>query len=243
MHHVAVRENYLDLRERALAERLHGRRSVVSADAEYVSFGESEGFVFSPSSGLVPVTVRDQYYRVEGSFTFRPLRFITEFTSRAGVLRGQAPVPLATADQASGAFDVGLDYIAQSIRVRIVDALHVDVEGLTGLTEEAFRLGVLTRLLIGDPYGSKLVLGAQGIQGFGYRFWSRVDIVASDRLMVSPIVEATNFPHADAYGVRLLTELAFDVGSGVGIVAGGGYQARQATSGGPSGTLSLRYSF
>lgn len=240
MHHVAIRENYLDLREQALAQRLHGRRAVVSADAEYVSFGESEGLLYPPGSAVVPTTVRDQYYRVEGSFTYRPLRFITEFSSRVGVLRGQSPVPLATG---TGAFDVGLDYIAQSVRVRIVDALHVDVEGLTGLTEEAFRLGALSRLLIGDPYGSKLVLGVQGIQGFGYRFWSRVDIVASDRLMVSPIVEATNFPHADAYGVRLLGELAFDVGSGVGVVAGGGYQARQATSGGPSGSLSMRYSF
>jgi hypothetical protein len=186
------------------------------------------------------MTVKDHYYRVEGSFTYRPLRFVTEFTSRVGVLRGQSPVPWATVH--SG-FDVGLDYIAQSIRFRITDAFHADVEGLTGLTEEAFRLGALSRLLIGDPYGSKLVLGMQGVQGFGWRFWSRVDIAASDRLLVSPVVEATNWPHAETYGVRLLTEIAFDAGAGVGVVAGGGYQARRSTSGGPSGALSLRYSF
>jgi hypothetical protein len=138
---------------------------------------------------------------------------------------------------------VGLDYIAQSVRFRIVDPLHVDVEGLTGLTEEGFRLGALTRLLIGDPYGSKLVLGVQGIREFGVRFWSRVDISAHDRLLVSPVIEATNWPHADAYGVRLSMELAFDAGAGVGVVLGGGYQARQSTSGGPSGGLALRYSF
>jgi len=240
MHRVAVRENYLDLRERALAERLFGRRSVVSAEAEYVSFGSSDGFLYLPNAGFESMTVKDHYYRVEGSFTYRPLRFVTEFSSRVGVLRGESPVPWATAD--SG-FDVGLDYIAQSVRFRITDAFHADVEGLTGLTEEAFRLGALSRLLIGDPYGSKLVLGVQGVQGFGLRFWSRVDIAASDRLLVSPVVEATNWPHAEAFGVRLLTEVAFDVGAGVGVVAGGGYQARQSTSGGPSGALSVRYSF
>jgi hypothetical protein len=243
MHHVAVAENYLDLRERALAERLGGKRSVVAAEAEYVSFGESEGIVLAPSGALESRTVHDQYYRVEGSFTYRPLRFITEFASRVGVLRGQSPVPLALAERGDGAFDVGLDYIAQSVRFRIVDPLHVDVEGLTGITEEGFRLGLLSRLLIGDPYGSKLVLGAQGIQGFGARFWSRVDIRANDRLIVSPIIEATNWPHADAYGVRLLAEIAYDVGAGVGVVATGGYQARRSTSGGPSGALSLRYAF
>lgn len=243
MHQVAVGENYLDLREQALGARLSGRRSVISTEAEYVSFGESEGFLYSPSGGLESRTLQDQYYRVEGSFTYRPLRFVTEFSSRVGVLRGQSPVPWASADRGTGAFDVGLDYIAQSVRLRIVDPLHVDVEGLTGLTEEGFRLGALSRILIGDPYGSKLVIGVQGIQGFGVRFWSRVDISAHERLLVSPVIEATNWPHADAYGVRLSMELAFEVGAGVGLVVGGGYQARQSTSGGPSAGLALRYSF
>jgi hypothetical protein len=160
-----------------------------------------------------------------------------------GALRGQAPAASASSARGGDIFAVGLDYIATTVRVRFSDGFHADLEGLTGLTEERFRLGALARLLIGDPYGSKLVLGAQGIDGFGVRFWSRVDITATERLMVSPVIEATNWPHADAYGVRLLLELGFDLGSGVGVVAGGGYQARQATSGGASGNVSLRYSF
>jgi hypothetical protein len=243
MQRVAVAEDYLDLRKDALLQRLHGRRTVVSAEAEYVSFGNSEGRLFDPNTGTELATVPDRYYRIEGAFAYRFLGAVTEFGSRMGVLRGQAPSPYASTVRGNDAFDVGLDYIAPSVRLRLTDGFHVDLEGLTGLTEERFRVGALSRLLIGDPYGSKLVLGVQGIDGFGVRFWSRVDITANQALTVSPIIEATNWPHADAYGVRLLLELAFDLGSGAGVVVGGGYQARQATSGGASGTLSLRYAF
>lgn len=243
MHRIAVAEDYLDLREAALAKRISGRRSVVSAEAEFVSFGQSTGFVSSSASGIRAATLSDQYYRAEAAYTFRPLKVVTEFSARLGVLRGQSPVPFGTAPGDHGMFDVGLDYIAPSVRLRLTDDIHADLEFLTGLTEERFRVGALSRLLIGDPYGSKLVLGVQGIDGFGMRFWSRVDIAANDRLMVSPVIEATNFPHADAYGVRLLLEVAVDLGSGFAAVAGGGYQARQATSGGPSAELAFRYAF
>jgi hypothetical protein len=171
------------------------------------------------------------------------LQFITEFSVRIGALRGEAPAPGAVTARGAEALNVGLDYMAPSVRLRATDGFHVDLEGLTGLTEEQFRVGALTRLLIGDPYGSKLVLGMQGIQGFGARFWTQVDITATSWLLVSPVIEATNWPHADAYGVRLLLDLTMDLGSGLSAVVGGGYQARQATSGGPSGNLALRSSF
>jgi hypothetical protein len=50
-------------------------------------------------------------------------------------------------------------------------------------------------------------------------------------------------PHADAYGVRLIGEAAYDVGSGFTVAVRGGYQAREATSGGPSGGLRLGWAF
>ncbi len=86
MHRVEVPEDLMDVRERALAERLGGRRSVFAASAEYVSFGKSQ-----TSDGG---NINDNYYRVEGSYTYRPLRTVTEFSLKIGVVRGRSPVPI-----------------------------------------------------------------------------------------------------------------------------------------------------
>ena len=103
-------------------------------------------------------------------------------------------------------------------------------------------------MLIGDPYGSKLTLGFESIQGFGSRIYSRVDIAARRNLTVSPIVEITDAVRLtevsqNKFGVRLLTEARFAVGSGFAISALAGYQARMAASGGPTLGLSASYAF
>jgi hypothetical protein len=236
MHRVAVATDYLDLREQALLSRVHGRRSVSEVRVDYASFGTSRAF--TADTGFR--SVQDRFYRVEAAYTFRPLRVVTEFTVKLGVLRGTSPAPAANT---SGDLDVGLNYTAPSVRLRLVDWLHVDLEGLTSVTEKGFELGGATQLVVGDPYGSKVLAGAQSLHGFGSRFWSRVDIPAGQRLVLSPIVEATNWPHADQYGVRLLFEVAVDLASGLGATVGGGYQARESTSGGPSAAIGVRYAF
>jgi hypothetical protein len=57
------------------------------------------------------------------------------------------------------------------------------------------------------------------------------------------MVEVTNMPHADRYGVRLLSELSFQLGGGLQAAARLGYQARDADSGGLSGGASVSYAF
>lgn len=232
-HDVAITDDYNDLWERAMDTRLDHRRSVASMLAEYVSFGGSDVI---PAGATNPVSVSDYYYRVEGGFTYRPLRILTEFTVRLGVLRGNAP----TRD---GETAVGINYTAPSVRFRLADICYADIEGLAGVTEVGFELGGGGQILVGDPLGSKVAVGLESINEFGLRIWSRVDIAATERFTVSPIVEATNLPHADDYGVRLLLELAANVGAGFNVTLNGGYEARQATSGGPSGALKLSYAF
>jgi len=114
---------------------------------------------------------------------------------------------------------------------------------LTSVTETGFSVGTGAAVLIGDPYASKLTLGFESIQVFGTRFWSRMDISASDRINVAPIIEVTNMPHADNYGVRLLGELTGQLGQGFSASLRGGYQARVSTGGGPSAGGSLSYAF
>jgi hypothetical protein len=62
-------------------------------------------------------------------------------------------------------------------------------------------------------------------------------------LIIAPIVEVTNMPHADRFGVRLLTEARFDVGQGFTLGVLGGHQARVASSGGPALGVSAACSF
>ncbi|HMJ54469.1 MAG TPA: hypothetical protein VK540_20445 [Polyangiaceae bacterium] len=214
-------------RERAAAERLGGRRSVVTTSAEYVVFGqrrEVEGRV-----------VADRYWRTEAAYTYRPLRSVAEFGIRAGVVRGPNPDPDPKKP------DLGLNYGAPSVRFRLGDIWHLEGEFLSSVTEVGFSVGTGAALLIGDPYGSKLTLGFETIQVFGTRLYSRMDIAARRDLVISPIVEVTDMPHADRFGVRLLTEARFDAGKGFGVGFVGGYQARVATSGGP--TIGLRGSY
>jgi hypothetical protein len=225
MQEVEVPGDLEDGRERALSERLGDRRSVVATSAEYVVFGARGE----------PGAETDRYWRTEAGYTYRPLRRIVEFGIRAGVVRGPNPDPSKP--------DLGLNYGAPSLRVRLGDIWHVDGEFLTSVTEVGFSVGAGAALLIGDPYGSKLTLGFESIQVFGTRMYSRMDIAARRGLVIAPIVEVTNMPHADRFGVRLLTEARFDAGQGFTFGVLGGYQARVASSGGPALGLNAAYAF
>ena len=246
-HQLQVPEDLMDLREAALSQRLGGRRSVFSTSAESVSFGKSVAEVRDPNTGAVTSqSVSDRYFRIEGAYTYRPLQVVTEFSVRIGVVRGKAPVPLR--DPLPGVpeserFDVGLNYGAPRVRLRGNDAIHFDAELLTSVSEVGFALGGGGAILIGDPYGSKLTLGFETIETFGTRFFSRVDVVATAGVIVAPIVEVSNMPSAERYGVRLLGEVAVDLGSGFSVAGRGGYQARNAESGGASFGGTLSYAF
>jgi hypothetical protein len=245
MHRVHVRDDLDDARERALATRLAERRSMFFTSAEYVDFGTSEAE--TQENGVVrTLAVQDRYFRVEGGYAYRPLRLVTEFSLRLGVVRGESPVPLgapAPGQSEEDRFKVGLNYGAPTVRFRLHDMVHAEGEFLTSVTEVGFSVGAGAALLFGDPYGSKLTLGVEGIEVFGVRFFSRMDIVATPSFTVAPIVEVTNMPHADQYGVRLLGEIEWAVGGGFSAAARGGYQARLFTAGGPSAGLTLRYAF
>lgn len=243
-HRVSVPEALMDARERALHQRLGGRRSVFSASGDYVDFGTSQAETLDAQGMLQTQDIRDRYFRLEGGYTYRPLRLVTEFSLRAGVVRGKSPVPTEDSTaEGRDPFAVGLNYGAPSVRLRLADVCHLELEFLTSVTEQGFSLGVGSAILIGDPYGGKLTLGFESIKTFGTRFWSRMDIPASRRLTVSPIIEIADTPHANNFGVRLLSELGVDLGSGFGVAARGGYQARLFTEGGVSGGGTLSYAF
>jgi hypothetical protein len=245
-HHVTVLDSPEDRREAALLARLHGRRSVVQTSGEYASFGTTTATVPAAASpgSVVGATqtrqVADQFYRVEGSYTYRLLGTVSEFGIRAGTVRGQS---LVRGESDPSKYEVGLNYGAPRIRLRAEDWLHVEGELLTSVTEVGFSVGGGGAVLLGDPYGSKLVLGLEGIQVFGARGYTRLDLVASSRLVLAPIIEVTTMPHADVAGVRLLGEAAIDLGAGLRVDVRGGYQARRFDQGGPTLGGGLAYAF
>ncbi|HEY4159223.1 MAG TPA: hypothetical protein VGM29_14040 [Polyangiaceae bacterium] len=244
---VDVPEDLMDARERAMLERLGGRRSVFAASGDYVDFGHTLADRLDPNGLVTRTSVHDNFYRVEGSFTYRPLRVVTEFSLRIGVVRGNSPVPLddSQAPGKTGAdrFKVGLNYGAPTVRFRLSDICHLEGEFLTSVTETGFSVGTGGALLIGDPYGTKLTLGFESIQVFGTRFWSRMDIEAGTRVTIAPVIEVTNMPHAADYGVRLIGEISGDLGAGFRTSVRGGYQARRFTDGGPSAGATVGYAF
>ena len=250
-HHVVVLDSPEDRREAALLARLHGRRSVVQSSGEYASFGSSTATIPAPTApaGTAPGvpaaapqsrTVADQFYRVEGSYTYRLLGTVSEFGIRAGVVRGQS---LVRGETDPSKYEVGLNYGAPRIRVRAEDWLHFEGELLTSVTEVGFAVGGGGAVLLGDAYGSKLVLGFEGIQVFGARGYSRLDLVANSRLVVAPMIEVTTMPHAEVAGVRLLGEAGVDVGAGLRLDVRAGYQARSFNQGGPALGGGLAYAF
>ncbi len=245
-HHVTVLDSPEDRREAALLTRLHGRRSVVQTSGEYASFGTTTATVPAapPGSGLAtPAETRrvpDQFYRVEGSYTYRLLGTVSEFGIRAGVVRGQS---LVRGESDPSKYEVGLNYGAPRIRLRAEDWLHIEGELLTSVTEVGFAVGGGGAVLLGDPYGSKLAFGLEGIQVFGVRGYTRLDLVATSRLSVAPIIEVTTMPHADVAGVRLLGEAGIDMGAGLRLDVKAGYQARRFDQGGPTLGGGLAYAF
>lgn len=254
MHPVTVIEDITDTRERALLARLGGRRSIITIGGEYVGFGENEGTQAIPCGAnqttcaageqVIPI-VNENFYRIDAGYTYRSLRTVSEFGFRLGVLRGRSLKPLSTyqADQ----YEVGLNFGAARVRFRILDLWQVEGELLTSITELGFSSGFNLATHIGDPYGTKLILGFErlGLTGvtFGNRVYSRIDIVAGSRLLVSPIVEITDMPNARTFGVRLIGEVSIKIAGGFSAQVRGGYQARRFDSGGPGLGGSLSYSF
>lgn len=216
-HRVTVLDSAEDAREGTLLRRLDNRRSVVDGGGELASFGSKH----------------DRFVRTEASYTYRMLGFISELGMRAGVVRGDSPTKGA----------VGSNYGAPRIQVRLADVLHVEGELLVSVTEVGFSNGGGGAIVLGDAYGSNLKLGFEGVQVFGVRGYTQLDLVANRWLTLAPTIEVTNMPHADAVGVRLLGDARIDLGRGFHTSLRGGYQARSFASGGPTLGAGLGYAF
>jgi hypothetical protein len=255
MQPVEVMDDRMDQRERAAFTRLGSRRSVVTATGEYVRFGTTtaaQAIPCAPNQEGCPAgaprvpSVDDQFWRVELGYTYRPLRYVAEFGIRLGVVRGTSLVPLDQLDVSK--YSVGLNYGAPSVRFRLLDLWHVELEGVASISEVGFSVGGGVQNIIGDPYGTRLTIGWESIgvtsaTYFGTRLWTRLDIAVRDGFSVAPVVEVTDMPHAQAFGVRLYGDATMLLHNGLGVGVRAGYQARKSDSGGVGLGSTVSYSF
>jgi hypothetical protein len=191
LHPVLVHDDPTDERERWLLDRLGGRRSVVSATGELVRFGTTVGKFALPcaanqedcpvGSTRVP-TVDDQYWRVDASYTYRPLRTVSEFGFRLGVVRGRSLVDLSGVRRPTR-YDVGLNYAGANVRFRLADILHADLE----VHRQRDRGRLLDRARA--PPSSSAIRSASSSRSGGRRSASRtrpISARASTRASISP---------------------------------------------------------
>jgi hypothetical protein len=231
---VLVIDDHMDVRERAAYRRLGLRRSVVTATGEYASFGTSCGGSSTCAPAQTPSN--DYFWRAEAGYTYRPLRTVSEFGIKIGVVRGDA-----------GKGTVGINYAEPWVRFRMADAWHVEFAVITSVTEIGFSVGGGTALIMGDPHGTRLTLGAEEVgfssSYFGSRMYARLDVLVKEGITVGPAIEVTDMPHAASFGVRLLGDASVALPRGFAIGVRAGYQARRSVSGGVALGGTLSYAF
>lgn len=255
---VVVREDAADVREQWLLDRVDKRRSLVTATGEFVRFGYefqdplpcgAGEKACAPGTTYKP-TVDDQYWRVDASYTYRPMRAVAEFGFRLGVVRGTRPLsehPPATYQAKN--YEVGLNYAGANVRFRLASIFHIDLDVLGSVTEIGFSAGGGSAFIFGDPLGIRYTLGWQMIGWptdptyFGTRFYTRLDLPVGDRFTLAPSIEVTDMPHAERFGVRLLADGLIGLGHGFAIGVRGGYQARVSRSGGPTVGATVQLGF
>jgi hypothetical protein len=234
MQTVLVIDDHMDVRERAAFKRLGSRRSVVAATGEYASFGSSCRGSSTCAPGQTPAS--DYFWRAEAGYTYRPMRTVSEFGIKIGVVRGD-----------SGKGTVGINYAEPWVRFRMADAWHIELAVITSVTEIGFSVGGGTALIMGDPYGTRLTLGAEEVgfssSYFGSRMYARLDILVKEGITVGPAIEVTDMPHAASFGVRLLGDASIRLPRGFALGARAGYQARRSISGGVALGGTLSYAF
>ncbi|MFO0586320.1 MAG: hypothetical protein U0441_02210 [Polyangiaceae bacterium] len=257
LHPVVVIPDAAAERESALLARYDGRRSLVSATGEFVRFGYdvlpalpcgakqsacTQGESYKP-------TVDDQYWRVEGSYTYRPLHVVEQFGFRVGVMRGTRPIYTnRPTEYTAKAYEVGVNYAGAEVRFRAASILHFDLSTLGSVTEVGFSFGAGAAVMLGDPLGTRFTFGWQTIgvtqeTYFGTRFYVRLDLPVTRRFELGPSIEVTDMPHAESFGVRLLTDATIGLGKGFALGLRGGYQARVSRSGGPTVGATLQLGF
>lgn len=226
-HPVRVREPASVTRVARELERFDHRRARIRAAAEYVDFGRRQ---------INGESVADRYYRLEVDFTYRvlalPLRaFRLGFTQMLG----------ETPETPEAGFRVGG---FAELRWRLAELVDFDSRVLIQATPDGFGFGGRGELRFGDETATHFAIGGEAITEVGTNVFVRLGWATVPRFPMAATIELTDYPSSErAHGVRLVYDIAYELG--LGVRAGGrvGYQARDEGIGGASAGVNATVDF
>ena len=112
-----------------------------------------------------------------------------------------------------------------------------------GVSQSGFELGGALALVVGEPEGTGLELGFEGVTGLGVTGRLRLGWATVPRVPMGATIELTNFPTGDAAGVRLLFDAGYELYPGALLRVTGGYRGWTSVVGGPSLAADLLLAF
>ncbi len=242
-HPVAVLEDDSVALTRRELGRYNDRRAQLRVSSEYVDFGKRRFEFADGDSVLVP----DRYYRLDADFTYRlfrfPLRaFRLGFTQMLGKtpVRDAACLPGNTCVESAGFRAGGW----AELRWRLSPIVDLDTRVLIQATPDGFGIGGRGELRIGDETATHFSIGSEAIAEVGSSFFVRLGWNTVPRFPMAATVELTDYPSSRRdHGVRLVYDVATELGLGIRMGVRGGYQARDQNIGGVSAGLNATVDF
>ncbi len=231
-------------------KRFRGRRAQIQLSGELVDFGTRS---IVDRATAEEYQVKDSYYRIDTSVSYRlmryPLRALRFGYSR---LIGTTPATARGDGICSGGTpekpcDFSAGYRAGGwveTQWRLSDLLNLDTRALIQATPTGFGLGGRGELRFGDDIGSHFAVGIESITEVGTASYVRLGWATVPHFPMAATIELSNYPssHRDT-GVRLLYDVAYDVGNGLRLGARVGYQARDQGIGGAATGLNVSFDF
>lgn len=210
--------------------RAHDRRSKVSVMGEWVEYGNK-----SYGTTRLP----DDYYRIDGDFSYRLLAYPLEEIRVGGTyMIGQTfaamdePCPgtepcTREAGVKAGWFELGL---------AVLEGVRLDARMIAMATAQGFAVGGRGEARLGAREASHVAVGAEYLADVGASGFFRLGWGTVPKLPMSATVEVTNLPasHRET-GVRLYYDVAREVAPGLRLGLRVGYAARNQSVAGFTG--------
>jgi|GEM_PF-1086580 len=234
-HDVVVYDSEVDAYERRMLVRREGRRYRAGASFEYVSLGQRT----LPAGVSGPRAA--SYWRTAASFGYSFFGVVDAIRFELGVLRGEQQ--LVDFDTTRTTEALGFNWGSGELLFRLHELVRIRSRLIFGVSEQGFELGGALGLVIGDPDGTSLELGGEGVTGLGATGRLRLGWATVPRVPMGATIELTTFPTDDVAGVRLLFDAAYEIYPGALIRVTGGYRGWTSVAGGPSLAADLVIAF
>ena len=219
--------------ERRALRRRDGRRSRARLRGDYVQLG-TRAVIDSMGDRQ---ELSEHYYLLEASYSYSFFSEVDEIQLALGRMRGNVVHLGSSVDER------GIDYGRAAITWRALDLLRFRTGVLFGFSQSGFEVGASGYVIIGQPEGTSLTFGGEGITTLGGTGKVRLGWATLPRIPMGATVEVTTYPAGEDAGVRLLYDVAYELYPGAYARIEGGYRGWNSTTGGLSlgGELALAF--